>query len=119
MLRAIIGLVCLTAWSPVAWGQEVYTGKVTSVTDGDTFVMKLVGSDDEMKVRIYGMDAPETKQAFGATARNRLAELINDKTVKVTKKGVSYGRVVGDVKLGDVRVSAKMIRSCGQCTTSS
>lgn len=109
MLRSLVALVCLAAWSPVAWGQEVFTGKVTSVTDGDTFVMKLVGSNEEIKVRIYGMDAPEKAQAFGETARDRLAELINDKTVKVTKKGISYGRVVGDVKLDDLRVSAKMI----------
>lgn len=107
MFRPVLVSLCLFVSAGVAWGQPTLNGKVKSATDGDTFVMKV--GDDEITVRIYGMDAPETKQAFGTTAKKRLAALVEGRDVKVVKKGTSYGRVVGDVYLDDMRVSEKMI----------
>ena len=48
----------LIAAEPVEW-------KVVSVHDGDTLT-----AVDARKVRLQEIDAPETKQAFGTTARN-------------------------------------------------
>jgi endonuclease YncB( thermonuclease family) len=86
-----------------------FEGKVLEVTDGDTFRMKIANDGPVVKIRVYGMDAPETDQAFGETARNRLKELIDGKTVKIKRKAVSYGRVVGDVHLDGERVGLRMI----------
>ena len=47
-------------------------GKVVSVHDGDTLrVLDAAGT--QHKVRLQGIDSPETRQAFGTKARNRLA----------------------------------------------
>ncbi|MDR1454289.1 MAG: thermonuclease family protein, partial [Tannerella sp.] len=40
------------------------TGKVVSVSDGDTFTLLTSGNRQE-KIRLDGIDAPEKKQAFG------------------------------------------------------
>jgi len=56
--------------------------RVVRVSDGDTFT----GLDSEhrqVKIRIHGIDAPETGQAFGNVAKKALADLIAGKTVTI------------------------------------
>lgn len=49
-------------------------GKVIDITDGDTFTL-LVGNKT-IKIRIYGIDAPEKGQPFGQRAKDGLSKLI-------------------------------------------
>ena len=44
---------------------ETLTGKVVSVTDGDTIQVQVESGKAPLKVRLDGIDAPEKKQAFG------------------------------------------------------
>ena len=39
-------------------------GKVIKVADGDTITI-LTDSKEQVKIRLFGIDAPERKQAFG------------------------------------------------------
>ena len=62
--------------------------KVIRVYDGDT--IKAVGHDIEIKVRLVGIDAPETSkgkrkpgQPFGRKAEKHLAALILNKVVDI------------------------------------
>lgn len=43
-----------------------WTGQVVSVTDGDTIKVQQDGR--ETKIRLYGVDTPGKKQAFGQKA---------------------------------------------------
>ncbi len=54
---------------------------VTGIIDGDTF-KGLTKDKKEIKFRIYGIDAPEKKQAFGTKSKEYLADLIFGKTVE-------------------------------------
>ena len=44
-----------------------FTGKVVSVTDGDT--VTVLRGEEQVKVRFDGVDAPERKQPFGTRGR--------------------------------------------------
>lgn len=73
-----------------------------SVTDGDT--VKVQRGDDRVKVRLYGIDAPEKKQAFGKEAKVFSTGLAAGKSVTVEEKAKDrYGRTVGIVTFEDGR----------------
>jgi len=70
---------------------------VKRIIDGDTFVVaRKIGNTD--RVRLAGVNAPERGTAAGTNATNRLRGLIGGQTVTVIPRGMSYGRVVADVR---------------------
>ena len=97
--------------------QDYYV-KVVGITDGDTFT-GLTDSKQQIKIRIYGIDAPEKNQAFGTRSKQYLANLIFGKQVRITlqltKKGRpkrSWDRYVAWVFTSDDKdVSAEMLKA--------
>lgn len=89
------------------------TGKVVGVTDGDTITVLVETADkkESVKVRLWGIDAPETKQAFGQRAKQELSSLVFGKVVSVEVKDKDrYGRTVGEVFADRIAVNAEMVR---------
>lgn len=78
-------------------------GKVTKVIDGDTLQVK-----GGTRIRLAGIDAPEKPRKGGIAATKKLAELVKGKTVSYTEDAISYGRTVGEVKLGSKSVNKEM-----------
>lgn len=78
---------------------QTFTGKVAEVTDGDTFkVDRPVGP--VVKVRLWGVDAPEFDQPYGVKARDAAIGYISRKTMSVQVVDVDrYGRAVVRVKV--------------------
>jgi endonuclease YncB( thermonuclease family) len=71
-----------------------------SVTDGDTVDVR--GGDVIVTVRLYGIDAPESGQPYGAQATAAVREIAAGKNVTVRVTDVdTYGRAVGRVILPD------------------
>ena len=96
MLR-VIGALALFAFSALS---ADFTGKVVSITDGDT--IRVLDGREQVRVRLYGIDCPERKQPFGTRARQFTGSLAHEKTVAVTVKDIDrYGRTVGVVTLPD------------------
>jgi micrococcal nuclease len=85
------------------------TGKVVSIADGDTITV-LTNDQQQYKVRLAEIDAPEKKQAYGTVAKNALAEKVFGETVTVqyTEKD-RYGRIVGYVKLNNRNINMEMV----------
>lgn len=85
------------------------TGKVVHIADGDT--LTVLDSDKvQHKIRLHGIDAPEKSQAFGTKAKEALAEKVHEKAVRVVwKEKDQYGRIVGDVNLGDRNINIEMV----------
>jgi endonuclease YncB( thermonuclease family) len=78
-------------------GVRAITGRVVGVSDGDTITV-LAAGNQQVKVRLDGIDAPESKQAFGTKAKQSLSELVYGRTVTVTgSKTDRYGRTLGNV----------------------
>ena len=73
------------------------TGRVVSVTDGDT-IKVLDNTNTQHKVRLTGIDAPERGQPFGTKSKDHLAFMVAGKKVFVeSDKNDRYGRVLGKV----------------------
>ncbi len=53
--------------SPTAFASETFSGKCVGVTDGDT--IKVLRDGRETKIRLEGIDCPETGDAFSAKAK--------------------------------------------------
>jgi endonuclease YncB( thermonuclease family) len=73
------------------------TGRVVGVADGDTITI-LDASNQQYKIRLDGIDAPEKGQAFGVKSKLSLSDLVYRRDVTVTaEKTDRYGRTVGMV----------------------
>jgi endonuclease YncB( thermonuclease family) len=85
-------------------------GKVVGVSDGDTIT--LLVEFRPHKVRLNGIDAPESGQAFGQVAKSKLSDLVFDREVRVSIADVDkYGRLVGDVFVGKTYINAEMVKA--------
>lgn len=58
-------------------------GTCLKVLDGDTIIFREAGAVDSIKIRLWGIDAPEKGQPFGAEATQKLARLIEHKAVQL------------------------------------
>ena len=88
---------------------EVLNGTVVGISDGDTITVQ-DKSNNEHKVRLMGIDAPEKSQAFGIEAKQTLSNYIYKKEISVEyKKLDKYKRIVGKVTLDGKDICLKMI----------
>jgi len=95
---------------PLLFSAGQFSGKCVRVGDGDTIEVMRHGK--AVRVRLFGIDAPELKQDHGRTARKFLAERIAGKEVRVRIMEIDqYGRVVGKVYLGDTYINLEIIRA--------
>jgi endonuclease YncB( thermonuclease family) len=89
---------------------QQYSGKVVAIADGDTFTL-LTSNKQQIKVRMAQIDTPEKNQPFGAKSRQVLSDLIFSKEVLVVQQDIDrYGRLVGQVYVGDIDVNRKMVQ---------
>ena len=71
-----------------------FTGRVVGVADGDTITLLDAGKKQH-KIRLAGIDAPESKQAFGTRSKQNLSDMVHGKDVRADcPKTDRYGRQV-------------------------
>ena len=84
---------------------------MVAVADGDTITV-LDASKTQFKVRLNGIDAPESSQDYGQVSKKHLADLVFGKDVVVLwNKRDKYGRVVGTVMVGSVNVNLEQLQA--------
>ena len=102
------GLLIFCLQFPV-FGGGTFTGKVTSVADGDTIVVS-INNSKQYRIRLNGIDAPESKQAFGDKARDALSEKVMGKQVTVVWGKIDeYQRLLADIYSGSDLVNLNMV----------
>ena len=80
------------------------------VADGDT-VTVLDSASTQYRIRLSGIDAPESHQAFGTQSRKNLSELVFGKDVTVLyDKTDQYGRLVGKIMVNGQDVNLEQVR---------
>ena len=100
----------LSAWALLASEPQSFKGKVVSVHDGDTITV-LHGKGKKTKVRLEGIDAPETNQPFGESSRKALDDMVYGRVVIVEVVTIDkYGRTVGRVLRNDLNANLEMVR---------
>nr|DAP00288.1 MAG TPA: nuclease-like protein [Caudoviricetes sp.] len=86
------------------------SGKVVSVHDGDTIT--ILAEKEQIKIRLFGIDAPELKQPYGKKSKQFLSNLIARQIVEVKENGNDrYGRTIGTVFLNGEDINAQMVEN--------
>ena len=113
MKRLLLGLCGWLLVAPVlAQAQSQVQAWVSWVMDGDTVLLLPDGEREPIRLRLQGIDAPESCQSGGELARDALIALVHRRKVRVALHGQdSYGRHLGQLWLGEQDVAAEMVRS--------
>jgi len=86
-------------------------GRVVRIADGDTITV-LDGANAQHRIRLQGIDAPESHQAFGTQSKNSLSDMIFDREVTVEYDKIDqYGRIVGKILLDGKDVNLEQIKA--------
>lgn len=135
MILLVLGILALCAaffsqWNGQHTGEEItsprsYTqqtqeggfqsldARVVRVADGDTVYIK-TADGAEQRVRLLGIDAPESKQAWGRESEQNLKKNLraSDYRVQVIYKGHDqYGRIVGKLVANGKDLNLAQIQS--------
>ena len=98
MPHALILALTLVAQAPAG----PFAGKVVGISDGDT--LAVLRGRQQVKVRLHGVDAPESGQPLGAASKRRASDLAFGQVVTIHPRDVDrYGRTVAAVELADGR----------------
>lgn len=80
------------------------------VHDGDSITV-LVPNNEQLKVRLEGIDAPELKQPFSQQSKQTLSDLVFGKPVVLQVTGQDrYKRTLAIVMVGSVNVNLEMVK---------
>ena len=113
ILVLVVIFNCIFSSSSYVEAKNFYNnipGIVTKVYDGDTLTLQ--NNNGIYKIRLAGIDAPESRQAYGNVSRNYLYNMVRDRFVyaEVHSKD-RYGRYVAKIILDNTDVNAEMLRA--------
>lgn len=95
-------MFALIGWTGLA-NAGTFQAKVVHIADGDTITV-LNEAKEQVRIRLNGIDCPETGQAFGRKATEFTKDLVALQTVTIKTFGQDrFGRTIGDVILHDGR----------------
>jgi endonuclease YncB( thermonuclease family) len=108
-MRSVLAALLLLVVAPAcAAGEQQFTGRVLAVEDGDT--VRVQRGQGDVRIRIFGIDAPEATQHYGPEARARAREILLNRTVVVLMKDVDqYGRIVAALSVDGRDIGAELI----------
>jgi micrococcal nuclease len=87
------------------------TGRVVGVADGDTITV-LSSGNQQTKIRLDSIDAPEKKQPFGTVAKQALSDMVFNEQVTIEASTKDrYGRTIGEVWRDSELVNLTMVKS--------
>ena len=90
-----------------------FHAKIIHITDGDTIAV-LNNTNDQIKIRLNGIDCPEKAQAYGNKAKQFTQDLVAGKMVTIKAYGQDkYGRTIGEVVLADGRTLSQELIKAG------
>ncbi len=89
---------------------ETLRGVCTHVVDGDTLIIQQPGKGNQT-IRLYGIDAPETKQPFGESARAHLQDLVLGQPLRAEVRGKDrYGRSIARVYVNSSDINLSLVQ---------
>lgn len=81
---------------------DTFTGRVVAVADGDTITV--LRDREQIKIRLYGIDAPEDGDPYSRVAKRRTSDLVLGREVRIEVAGTDrYGRLIARVTTDDGR----------------
>jgi endonuclease YncB( thermonuclease family) len=124
VLCGALGVFGQDALKPVTYtfGLEhvAFHGRITGVVDGDTINVLIhaeqpIRVQQQIRVRIAFIDAPEKGQAFGQRAKQAMSALVFGKDVKLRPHTIDgYGRLVAQVLVDNQDAGLELLKQ-GLC----
>ncbi len=109
LLSVLLLLLLVVIWHPAL--AETINGRVVGVHDGDTLTLLLAGNQ-QLKIRLAQIDAPESNQGFGRVSKQSLSDLAFGKEVSVEVETIDkYGRTVGKVLVGGMDANLEQVKN--------
>lgn len=111
VIRVASLLLCLLAPTICASEPVRVSGRVTGIVDGDTIRVRVNGI--QVTVRLYGVDAPEKRQPFGARAKAFTGSLAFGKDVRLIVRSRDRNqRWIAEVLIADGEsLNEQLVRS--------
>ena len=86
------------------------------VSDGDTMNVQKVENGkftgEVIKIRMFGIDAPEKSQDYGSESKQALEKMVNGKTLEIEEKNRDrYGRTVAVVYADGKNINEEMVKN--------
>ena len=90
--------------------------QAVKISDGDTLNVQKVENGkfvgEIVKIRMFGIDAPEKAQDYGIESKQALEKLVNGKTLEIEEKNRDrYGRTVAVVYVNGKNVNEEMVKN--------
>jgi micrococcal nuclease len=116
MRRTIKAIYFLIPFLLISPSVIAFQCKVTRVFDGDTLLCRL--GHDSIKVRLAGIDAPETSnknrkagQPYSQQAKKHLAKQVLNEVVDIKGYGLdTYNRILGELFIDGKSVNLELIQ---------
>ncbi len=109
MTKHLFFLVALCFYATVLKADEL-TGLVTRVMDGDTVEVQV--ESKQIKVRLSGIDAPETDQPYGRRSKDSLEQqILGERVTVLYAKSDRYGRVLGKIMLDSRDINLNQVQN--------
>lgn len=107
-MRSVLALALLLSLPVEA---AILEGKIVGVHDGDTVTL-LDASKTQYRIRLTGIDAPESDQAFGERSKQALSRQVFGKVVRIeyTKRD-RYHRILGKILLTGADINITQVES--------
>jgi endonuclease YncB( thermonuclease family) len=96
----------------ISWSEPAFklSGRVSKVADGDTITL-IDTQRKKYKIRLFGIDSPESDQPYYHAAKDALSKLVDGKSVGIDVKDTDkYGRLVGTVFVEGRNVNLEMVK---------
>lgn len=109
--RSFLGAVLAAALAAGPASARDFGARVVGIQDGDT-VTVLDASNQQHRIRLAGIDAPEKAQAFGAAAKEQLSRLAFGKQADLRcAKRDRYGREVCSLYVAGRDLGLEQVRT--------
>jgi micrococcal nuclease len=106
----ICTLIALLVTAVPTLAQDIL-GRVVGVSDGDTLTI-LTADKHQFKIRLNGIDTPETGQPYGSVAKQFTSKAAFGKDVRAVVKDVDrYGRTVAVVLIGNTNLNQSLVKN--------
>jgi len=108
--RAACLFLVLLPISVLAATIQPYQAKVIGIADGDTITV--LQNNTPIKIRLYGIDCPEKRQAFGHKAKEFASDVVFGRVVKIVPVDKDrYGRTIAWVYLESKCLNEELLRA--------
>lgn len=112
-MKKIFLILAMFSAALILSGAEL-SAEVVKVVDGDTLHLRLPNSKKNQRLRLNGIDAPETNQPFGKKSAQFLRNQVQGKKVIVrfdpARKFDRYKRMLGNIYIDGKNIELLMLK---------